>query len=45
LGVHEEGGHIVFDAAAPLSQIRLGITAPPQPEIGRMPWKEKHDPL
>jgi hypothetical protein len=45
LGVHEEGGQIVFDAAAPLSQIRVGITAPPQPEIGRLPWKEKHDPL
>jgi hypothetical protein len=28
LGVQEESGHIVFDAAAPLSRVRLGITAP-----------------
>jgi hypothetical protein len=34
LGVHEEGGHIVFDAAAPLSQIRLGITSPPKRGTG-----------
>jgi predicted metalloprotease with PDZ domain len=37
LGVYEEGGHIVFDAAAPLSRIRLGITAPRQPDVGRPP--------
>jgi len=37
LGVYEEGGHIVFDAAAPLSRIRIGITAPRQPDIGRSP--------
>jgi predicted metalloprotease with PDZ domain len=28
LGVQQESGHIVFDAAAPLSRVRLGITAP-----------------
>ena len=28
LGVQEESGHIVFDAAATLSRVRLGITAP-----------------
>jgi hypothetical protein len=28
LGVQEESGHIVFDDAAPLSRVRLGITAP-----------------
>jgi hypothetical protein len=28
LGVQEEGGHIVFDATAPLSRVRLGITRP-----------------
>jgi hypothetical protein len=37
LGVHEEDGHIVFDAAAPLSRIRLGITAPRWRAIGRTP--------
>ncbi len=37
LGVHEEGGHIVFNAAAPLSRVRLGITAPRQLNIGRTP--------
>lgn len=28
LGVQEESGHVVFDTAAPLSHVRLGITAP-----------------
>jgi hypothetical protein len=28
LGVQEESGHVVFDVAAPLSRVRLGITAP-----------------
>jgi hypothetical protein len=37
LGVYEKGGHIVFDASAPLSRIRLGITAPRQPDVGRRP--------
>jgi hypothetical protein len=37
LGVYEEGSHIVFDAAAPLSRVRLGITAPRQPDVGRPP--------
>ena len=37
LGVHEEGGHIVFNAAAPLSRVRLGTTAPRQLNIGRTP--------
>ena len=41
LGVHEEGGHIVFNAAAPLSRVRLGITAPRQPDIGRHALKKK----
>ena len=37
LGVHEEEGHIVFDAAAPLARVRLGITTPRQPSFGRTP--------
>jgi hypothetical protein len=37
LGVYEEGSHIVFDAAAPLSRIRLGITAPRQADVERPP--------
>jgi hypothetical protein len=28
LGVQKESGHIVFDAAAPLARVRLGITTP-----------------
>ncbi len=28
LGIHQEDDHIVFDDAAPLSRIRMGITAP-----------------
>jgi predicted metalloprotease with PDZ domain len=28
LGVYQEDGHIVFDDAAPLSRVRMGITAP-----------------
>jgi predicted metalloprotease with PDZ domain len=31
LGIEEQGGRIVFDDAAPLAQMRLGITTPKQP--------------
>jgi len=33
LGIHVENGHTVFDDAAPLSQIRLRITAPRQDKM------------
>jgi len=40
LGIHVENGRTVFDDAAPLSQIRFGITAPRQDKM-----KPEHDCL
>jgi hypothetical protein len=42
LGVRQEDGHIVFDDAAPLSRVRMGITAP---RTGPKPQGEKYDCL
>jgi hypothetical protein len=42
LGVRQENGHVVFDDAAPLSRVRVGITAP---RIGPNPQGEKCDCL